>query len=1395
MRKKEDCIISLFDTVEEFNSYCILYKKKYANTFPFSNNVFAKNQRNDDIKEFKKTFNSFLNKLKILKRCILEDRTDKNSEGVDVKPNNAKKGEALESISNEESDPCERSGDIECTYGSDKNLNNERSSRERGKRKMGEGSPIEKENKAAVVNEHNSVAKFTARYKVASVTALNKNLPNSLNNLDLPSKCKMVTYPRILDQEYSNSDYLDWSSTNTDASNENIDRITNETNDVLIKYVCGLDYALNVRRVSRENLIEEIKEFYRMHNSNIRLNEYSTCLSHEIFNILKRRMESNDGNTRDKAHGNSDSNDIAHFCKNYENLLKRGNFFFYVPSNYFFIKTYDELNEENLHISNCTNYEKSLVGVNTCTLSNNSSSVSGKNYHIYTDSILSRNNSYNKCSSPTFGVEERQSSPNFGPFDADGKDEYIDMYIRGSGERESGEHDEFRDIPYPYNVDASSAHSVEDEQNGGDGEYNQEWNKCPSSTSKKYDLLVNSSVCNLNSYNNADELTESVNKTELDYPHGYEINNIENKKSNMNSNTSDFYRSISYFYQSKEKKNNYYEENNNNAHFRSYALLNSNETTVHTNKKIYHEKENNIINLYFDDELSNAITLNNESCLSKDINTKELHLYYEDIKEIENMGNDYKEKNQSSVDNKITMQNLVEYEKEEKRWIDEYCNGDYNAYRSKQLKKKKDLIYTSSNKLTTDNAKDDTGEKVTRKQMNVNVKNGDSDSDSHTILDRKNMYDNTYNVINLKIMYETNKIEFYSKEEMNFFPGQVILNKYKVVKILSKTMFSTTLKCLNMLYRKGTMRKDTCRRTSETGEKNDYATELLCDASDIGVLNNDVLPILTGSKKKTTFRRGQNESKSSSSDESLLTNRSRKKDCKYVCLKVMRNGKSFFDQGLFELIILNMLSKENNELNDSCKPLTNKNIIQLYDYFYLKEHLIIVTEYMQSDLYNYFIKKGKLGTLGQLQVLAKNLLQGLAYIHSKKLIHCDLKPENIMISMKRRKKAKKGECLSAEKTRNGYNTPGAKIPTMGWGHLLKDHNGAIAKLNYHANYESILRKNGFKKDGNTCGDAQGEALQMDGNFLAIPVGRDVKESKTKTKECVELKTKENIELKTKENIELNKCDIDWEWGYPHGNHEREGSINLCISKGDKHQQKRDNAHLFSSEKFDKIKIIDFNSSIYESDRLEMYVQTRSYRSPEVLLQQNYDRKIDIWSLGCILFEFLTKKILFDHQNIYRFIYSIVSYIGPFPFYMINGCKIPHIFTKHGLLIVNKIIVHKNDDNYVKPEKINEIEDEQVIFNSKDFFRLNKEENNVNDLLNGRNEKNNTQFLYKQRNLGVYYDVCYPSDNLLKSNFHIGDLLFIDFLLSLLQIDPCKRPNSIEALNHPWLKPNLYQDGL
>lgn len=68
----------------------------------------------------------------------------------------------------------------------------------------------------------------------------------------------------------------------------------------------------------------------------------------------------------------------------------------------------------------------------------------------------------------------------------------------------------------------------------------------------------------------------------------------------------------------------------------------------------------------------------------------------------------------------------------------------------------------------------------------------------------------------------------------------------------------------------------------------------------------------------------------------------------------------------------------------------------------------------------------------------------------------------------------------------------------------------------------------------------------------------------------------------------------------------------------------------------EIKIADFGMARYFGDpppKMTQLVVTLWYRAPELLLgAENYDRAIDMWSIGCIFGELLTKVPLLQGKN-------------------------------------------------------------------------------------------------------------------------------------------------------------------
>ncbi|KAF5836896.1 kinase-like domain-containing protein [Dunaliella salina] len=62
------------------------------------------------------------------------------------------------------------------------------------------------------------------------------------------------------------------------------------------------------------------------------------------------------------------------------------------------------------------------------------------------------------------------------------------------------------------------------------------------------------------------------------------------------------------------------------------------------------------------------------------------------------------------------------------------------------------------------------------------------------------------------------------------------------------------------------------------------------------------------------------------------------------------------------------------------------------------------------------------------------------------------------------------------------------------------------------------------------------------------------------------------------------------------------------------------------------KIVDFGNACWTYKQFTNDVQTRQYRSPEVILGAKYSTPIDMWSLACMIFELVTGDLLFDPRS-------------------------------------------------------------------------------------------------------------------------------------------------------------------
>ncbi|KAL7514971.1 hypothetical protein ACHAXN_012384 [Cyclotella atomus] len=283
-----------------------------------------------------------------------------------------------------------------------------------------------------------------------------------------------------------------------------------------------------------------------------------------------------------------------------------------------------------------------------------------------------------------------------------------------------------------------------------------------------------------------------------------------------------------------------------------------------------------------------------------------------------------------------------------------------------------------------------------------------------------------------------------------------------------------------------------------------------------------------------------------------------------VCLKVIKNTKDYFDQSIDEIKILRLL-KDTGKVQEN-------NIVEMKSFFYHREHLVIVTELLRQNMYEFgksiIESRGPAYfTRDRLSHITRQCLIALKFVHELGLMHCDIKPENI---------------------------------------LLRSYSRAL------------------------------------------------------------------------------------------------------------------------------VKVIDFGSSSFVSDRQSSYIQSRSYRAPEVILGLPYDGGIDMWSLGCVVAEMYTGEVTFQNDSEVSMLSRIEAICGPFPKHMIAKGRNSHrIFTDSGL-IYEKVSRDEDDDD------------------SHGGSVHSAEEHNQD----------------KMR------------------------ALFIDFVSKLLTIDPAVRLTAKEALKHPWILSSL-----
>ena len=86
------------------------------------------------------------------------------------------------------------------------------------------------------------------------------------------------------------------------------------------------------------------------------------------------------------------------------------------------------------------------------------------------------------------------------------------------------------------------------------------------------------------------------------------------------------------------------------------------------------------------------------------------------------------------------------------------------------------------------------------------------------------------------------------------------------------------------------------------------------------------------------------------------------------------------------------------------KCLEHENVVRLYDVFCSQKKLILIFEFVDSDLKKYMKTRGQPLTPELVKSFAYQLVLGVDYCHANRIIHRDLKPQNLLIDSENRLK-------------------------------------------------------------------------------------------------------------------------------------------------------------------------------------------------------------------------------------------------------------------------------------------------------------------------------------------------------------------------------------------------------
>ncbi|XP_017842750.1 SRSF protein kinase 3 isoform X4 [Drosophila busckii] len=403
------------------------------------------------------------------------------------------------------------------------------------------------------------------------------------------------------------------------------------------------------------------------------------------------------------------------------------------------------------------------------------------------------------------------------------------------------------------------------------------------------------------------------------------------------------------------------------------------------------------------------------------------------------------------------------------------------------------------------------------------------------------------------------------------------------------------------------------------------------------------------------------------------------KDEKYVALKVVKSAPHYIETAADEIRLLEAIR--------DADPLDMKRerIVRLMNHFTVRGvngvHTCLVFEALGCSLYKLIVKNNYQGlAISQVRNIIKQVLEGLDYLHSKcSIIHTDIKPENILLvidnaaamnqqiddeinslrvkgadfpdsyisSIEKQTKTRakwpliepNGSTNTTSNSTANNSTSSTPLAAVVMSSLDKDDTTTTSSTLNSNTTSSLASKYSSLLGESEC---NGMGLSGMGSIESPVLGGG------STNLCNRYRAEKKITAKSS-NDHDEETDADTlgddstiasdspteQDVSPSTNHVDDVVVDvLTTDKNQSQSQSQSQSYTHTIQSLInnsnvRVKIADLGNACYDYHHFTEDIQTRQYRSIEVLLGAPYNYTADIWSTACLAFELATGDYLFD----------------------------------------------------------------------------------------------------------------------------------------------------------------------